>query len=77
MKAEAYILTREINEYNQDGKYFVAWFHSKPSIKELRSVTDNYDSVTNNEYAKHILCGGGRKGTENEWWQLRLVSSSN
>jgi hypothetical protein len=32
---KVWILTREINEYDQDGEYFVAWFPTKPNEEQL------------------------------------------
>ena len=63
---EIYVLTREINEYDQDGAYFETLFFGKPTIDEIKKYTINDDDV-----AKHILNGGGRIKHENTWWYLK------
>lgn len=71
-----YIITREINEYNQDGKYFVAAFTKLPTIEQLRKalhIPENDDKeleTRNIELFNHILGGGGRRNYENEWYNL-------
>ena len=61
-----WILTREINEYDQDGEYFVTVFKDKPTESDLFA-----NGVPDKETAKHVLDGGGRIGIENTWWHLR------
>ncbi len=60
-----WILTREINQYDQDGEYFVAVFGQKPTHQELTAL-----GVPQNRL-RHVLNGGGRKDAENEWFFLR------
>lgn len=62
-----WVLTREVNEYNQDGEYFVAAFSKLPSTKDLVS-----NGVHENDVA-HVLNGGGRILWESEWFFLREV----
>lgn len=59
-----WILTREINEYDQDGAYFVAAWLNKPHHLQLHDVGVPY------KYMNHVMNGGGRKKTENEWHNL-------
>ncbi len=60
-----WILTREINQYDQDGEYFVdAWF-DKPSHLQLTEL-----GIPQNRL-RHVLDGGGRVGYEYEWFYLR------
>ena len=60
-----YVLTREINEYDQDGEYFVEVFLDKPSRSQLISC-----GVP--EYRlDHVLKGGGRVKDEYKWFNLR------
>lgn len=73
-----YILTREHNEYDQYGEYFVAWFSKKPSAFYAQCAIKHDDgSEVTEELANHILSGGGRQTDENVWWHLRMVSSPN
>lgn len=61
-----YILTRSINDYNQDGEYYETYFLGEPSTKQLC----NYIGC-NEEYAKWIIEFGGRMESENVWYNLR------
>ncbi len=62
-----WVLTREINQYDQDGEYFVAVFENKPHHTQL-----SVNGVPQNRL-KHVLDGGGRVGIENEWFFLREI----
>jgi hypothetical protein len=62
---KVWILTREINQYDQEGAYFVAVFGDKPHHSVL---TEN--GVPQNRL-RHVLDGGGRVGAEDEWFWLR------
>lgn len=76
--ADIWVLTRSINDYNQDGEYFeMAWDH-KPSLQELanqlvgRGEGDVMQAVS---LLLHIEAGGGRQGFEDTWYHLRQVNS--
>lgn len=66
-----WILTEEYNQYDQYGAYFIAAWLEKPTWdqlkKELSRVTSNcwLDDLT-----KHVMNGGGRKSTEDQWYNL-------
>lgn len=60
-----WVLTREINQYDQDGEYFVAVFAEKPHHALLTAC-----GVPTNRL-NHVLKGGGRVRAENEWFYLR------
>ncbi|UIW10556.1 hypothetical protein PQC38_gp080 [Aeromonas phage BUCT695] len=62
-----WVLTREINAYEQEGEYFAGIYSRKPDISLLSIET----GITDEEYLTHILKGGGRVGSENEWWFLK------
>ena len=60
-----WILTREINAYDQEGAYFVAVFGRKPTVDLLEEFVDDED------VAQHLVdTGGGRRGIEEEWFFL-------
>lgn len=61
-----WVITREINAYDQDGEYFVSCFTSKPTIVQLKAAVP----MLSDETATHLLDGGGRRYTEDEWWNL-------
>lgn len=65
-----WVLTAEVNEYDQFGAYFVSWFPEKPVFKIIRKIIlKNYSD----EYVRHILNGGGRIYTEHTWYSLSEV----
>lgn len=71
----AWVLTREVNDYNQDGEYFVAIFDKKPSISELIDFFngDMVSGISAKELLKwviHVHEGGGRRASEDEWYML-------
>jgi hypothetical protein len=60
-----FVLTRAINQYDQEGDYLVAVFKKLPTEHELINLIG-----CNKEYARHILNTGGRKDNEYEWFYL-------
>lgn len=61
-----WVITRSINEYNQDGDYFEMVFDHKPTIDELNSL--GYDGV-------HLVLGGCRKNCEDTYYYLTKILS--
>lgn len=65
---QVFVLTREINQYDQDGEYFVDVYADYPTREQLIKA-----GVTE-EAADYLLKGGnGRMGTEDEWWNIEGV----
>lgn len=62
---EVWILTEELNSYDQHGEYFVAVFARVPHHSELSQY-----GVPQNRL-RHVLNGGGRIGVEDHWFYLR------
>ena len=73
-----WVLTREINDYNQEGAYFEAVFAQKPTAAELvayftkrggypQSFTSAMAAL---DFILHLLEGGGRQATEEVWYNL-------
>ncbi len=63
-----WILTREENDYDQSGEYFVAVFMSKPTHEQLTA------NGVETRFLRHVLNGGGRtKQFENTWFHLKEV----
>lgn len=60
-----WVLTKEYNDYDQHGEYFVAAFSAKPTAEQLAKV-----DVHANE-ASHVISGGGRRSGEDSWYWLR------
>jgi len=64
-----WIITRAINQYDQDGDYFECAFDHKPTIEELTRFFNDGD------LAKHIHNGGGRRDFEGSWYFLTEMKS--
>lgn len=60
-----WVLTREVNAYDQYGEYYCAVFANKPTHQQL-----TLEGVTQNRL-RHTLNGGGRVGNEEEWFHLK------
>jgi len=61
-----WIVTSEVNDYDQYGEYFVCAFIEKPTKKQLTKST----GFTDESFLRHLLKGGGRKKGEGEWYHL-------
>jgi hypothetical protein len=59
MNDNHFIITREENDYDQWGEYFVAWFSKKPTKEQLRALKIDHF---------------GRKKEEQTWYNLRQVN---
>lgn len=67
-----FIVTRCINEYYQEGEYFVAAYKVKPTYEQLKKLLTRCDD----EAIDYLLeDGGGRIRKEDEWWYLRQINS--
>ncbi len=64
-----WVITRSVNEYDQDGDYFECVFHSKPTLEQLVKYFED------EELAKHVLSGGGRIDYEGTWYFLTQMRS--
>lgn len=70
-----WVLTREINEYDQDGSYFEAVFQDKPTRKQLEDEgVPCYciDYTLDNKNCDGSF-GGRSPRMEDVWWNLELV----
>ena len=78
MSKKIWILTKEVNAYDQYGAYFEAAFEEKPDVKTLakffykesKGSTEYHDPMGALNFLLHIVDGGGRIGTEDEWYNL-------
>lgn len=71
MTRKVWVLTREVNAYDQYGEYFVKVFFEKPKHQELSALGVPTDRL------RHVLTAGGGRSwrLENEWFYLRVVES--
>ncbi len=76
--SKIWVVTRAINDYRQDGDYFVGIVEEDPFDEE---VPHSYDLArllplwNSDRIAQLIDTGGGRQGTENEWYYLNEIES--
>jgi hypothetical protein len=61
-----WIVTRAINDYNQDGDYFVCAFEDKPTFQDLKKSLPYENDVTIGKLTR----GGGRQDIEDNWYYL-------
>jgi len=75
--SKCWVLTREINEYDQDGEYFTAVFKERPSAEVLNATIGYMNEATFNghsSYGEYLRAtGGGRVYREHTWYNLREV----
>lgn len=64
-----YVLTREINEYNQEGEYFEGVFSQFPTREQL------LDAGVHSSCVDRVLSGENGQSTryESVWWNIRKV----
>ena len=65
-----WVVTRSVNDYNQDGDYLEGIFDHKPSVNELMELLE-----CNEEYAEHVQNGGGRRYFDGVWYFLTEMKS--
>ena len=69
---KVWVLTSEINEYDQAGEYFEAVFINKPTAEQIQIHCNLSEaSMEEDQLISHILGGGGRVGDEYIWYHLR------
>ena len=64
---KVWVLTREVNDYNQYGEYLEACFKEKPAIEQLSTIT----GLTKTYWERNPI--GGREGDESVWYNLHEV----
>lgn len=79
-KTGCWVLTKEVNAYDQEGEYFVAIWEKKPTLEQLAKhfghtpEADYSGSVMKAvAFLMHVEKGGGRQGVEDEWFILKHV----
>lgn len=66
-----WVITRSINQYDQDGDYLVCVFLNKPTDSDLLKIFPGYSR----QELDHLLSGGGRVDSEDEWFYLTKLQS--
>lgn len=73
---EVYILTFEVNEYDQYGEYYKDCWDHLPTITEIieclhpHSKWDEFGNIVTEDFYNHLIKGGGRIGTQHSWYNL-------
>lgn len=68
---ECWVLTFEVNEYDQEGAYYLKVFKEKPNKGQVAEVLNELGyGEFSDEYLDHVLSGGGRKEYEYIWFNL-------
>lgn len=69
-----WILSKEYNDYNQHGEYFLEIYKEKPTIEQLAKTLNMEVDEFTSETLSHILRGGGRRDNNHrdyfEWYYL-------
>jgi hypothetical protein len=66
-----WVVTRAINDYNQDGDYLVCVFENKPTFQDLKKILPYESDVTIGKLTR----GGGRHNFEGCWYYLTELKS--
>lgn len=79
MTRKIWVLTYEVNDYDQHGEYFLTAFESKPDYQKLATALRGKHGMPDDimggiAFLDHILKGGGRKKDEQTWYNLEEVS---
>lgn len=76
-----WVLTYEVNAYDQEGAYFAEVFKERPSAEALTLVLIDHNYIEKywtkeyqNEVAQRIISGVGRKSDEHRWFTLEEVN---
>ena len=77
-----WVLTSEVNDYNQCGEYFVCLFSEKPSFNVLKNeiISSSFyvdESIIDRVCGNLIRIGGGRIDSEECWFFLREINPIN
>lgn len=78
-KKSVWVLTYEVNDYDQHGQYFKAVWSEKPTIETLAAycgkegIRVTGDVMAQVSFLLHLLNGGGRQSSEDTWYNLDEV----
>lgn len=77
-KKNIYVITYEINQYDQEGEYFYAAFLNEPKLAELSQLffEKTIDELEDEQilFLSHVKSGGGRKHNEHLWYNMHFVN---
>jgi len=76
-----YVLTFELNDYDQHGDYILTVFESLPTLQELSAWFSKHNETPRFRdmgeavaFFEHLRQGGGRQDREDMWYSLYFVS---
>lgn len=73
MTDKAYVLTEEINDYNQHGEYFLGAFKNVPTFKEVNNCDAYFGKIDKEQYKLLIKDGYLQNKPDYEFLYLREV----
>ena len=73
MTDKVYVLTEEINDYNQHGEYFLGAFKNVPTFKEVNNCDAYFGKIDKEQYKSLIKDGCLQNKPDYEFLYLREV----
>jgi len=73
-RPKVWLLTYEMNDYDQHGEYFARLWLNKPTLQQMEEFLIKIKEKPN--LAQHVLDGGGRKDIEYCWYHLKQIELS-
>ena len=70
---KVYVLTEEINDYNQHGEYFLGAFKNVPTFKEVNNCDAYFGKIDKEQYKLLIKDGCLQNKPDYEFLYLREV----
>ena len=68
-----YVLTEEVNDYNQHGEYFLWAFKDIPTLKEVNACDAYFGEINKEQYQSLIQNGCLQHLNHHEFLYLRIV----
>lgn len=72
-----WVLTREHNDYDQHGEYFVEVYKEKPNFEQLKAVVEDhyyeYEPKLEHVVGNLLRKGGDRIKSESVWFHLKEI----
>ena len=73
MTDKVYVLTEDINDYNQHGEYFLGVFKNIPTFKEVNACDAYFGKIDKEQYEQLIEYGSLQYQGYHEFLYLREV----
>ena len=70
---KVYVLTEEINDYNQHGEYFLCAFKNVPTFKEVNNCDAYFGNINKEQYKSLVKDGYLQNKPDYEFLYLKEV----